>query len=130
MKVKVVSRGKIREGKGFSLKEIEKAGLTIKDVKGFVRIDKRRKTCYDFNVELLKGLIKKKKEKKKEKKEKKAISIREIKGVGKKRAEALESAGIKTVEDLIKADIGKLSEKTKISEKLLRKYIEEAKKLR
>ncbi|RLG58560.1 MAG: hypothetical protein DRN95_04135 [Candidatus Hydrothermarchaeota archaeon] len=124
MKVKVVSRGKIREGKGFSLKEIEKAGLTIKDVKGLVRIDKRRKTCYDFNVELLKGLIKKKKEKKK------AISIREIKGVGKKRAEALESAGIKTVEDLIKADIGKLSEKTKISEKLLKKYIEEAKKLR
>lgn len=124
MKVKVVSRGKIREGKGFSLKEIEKAGLTIKDVKGLVRIDKRRKTCYDFNVELLRGLIKKKKEKKK------AISIREIKGVGKKRAEALESAGIKTVEDLIKADIGKLSEKTKISEKLLRKYIEEAKKLR
>jgi len=124
MKVKVVSKGKIREGKGFSLKEIEKAGLTIKDVKGLVRIDKRRKTCYDFNVELLKGLIKKKKEKKK------AISIREIKGVGKKRAEALESAGIKTVEDLIKADIGKLSEKTKISEKLLRKYVEEAKKLR
>ena len=124
MKVKVVSKGKIREGKGFSLKEIEKAGLTIKDVKGLVRIDKRRKTCYDFNVELLKGLIKKKKEKKK------AISIREIKGVGKKRAEALESAGIKTVEDLIKADIDKLSEKTKISEKLLRKYIEEAKKLR
>ncbi len=124
VKVNVVSRGKIREGKGFSLKEIEKAGLTLKDVKGIARIDKRRKSCYDSNVKLLKDLIKRKKEKKE-----KIISIREIKGVGKKRAEALEAAGIKTTKDLINTDIKKLAKETKISEKLLSKYVEEAKKL-
>ncbi|KYK35989.1 MAG: ribosomal protein L13e [Theionarchaea archaeon] len=69
----------------------------------------------------------KKEEKVKEKpvkKKEKAVQITEVKGVGKKRAEELNSVGISTVEDLLKADTEKLAEKTAFSAE----YIEKLKK--
>lgn len=69
----------------------------------------------------------KKEEKVKEKpvkKKEKAVQITEVKGVGKKRAEELNSVGISTVEDLLKADTEKLAEKTTFSAE----YIEKLKK--
>lgn len=54
---KVVSKGKERKGRGFSLEEIKLAGLTLKDAKKLgIYIDKRRKTCYQENVEYLKKI--------------------------------------------------------------------------
>lgn len=44
-------------GKGFSLKELKESGFSIQEAKKLrVRIDKRRKTSYPENVEVLKKL--------------------------------------------------------------------------
>ncbi|QIW23566.1 50S ribosomal protein L13e [Sulfolobus sp. S-194] len=52
-------------GRGFSLKELKEAGLTVQEAKKLgVRIDKRRKTSYPENVEALKKLEEQLKEKK------------------------------------------------------------------
>lgn len=58
-----------------------------------------------------------------------ATPITNIKGLGAKTAEKLEAAGIKTVQDLVKADIEKLSKDTSIKEGTLKKYLSEAEKL-
>jgi large subunit ribosomal protein L10 len=63
------------------------------------------------------------------KKKEAAIPITSIKGLGTKTAEKLEGAGIKTVQNLVKTDIVKLSKDTKIKEETLKKYLSEAKKL-
>ncbi len=152
----------LRSGRGFSLSEIQKVGLDVRQVRKLgIYVDSRRRTLHEFNVETLKMLVeerqkqleeeakarierekvekkkvkkkvkeeKKKEEKKKEVKEKKVkvekeIDLTEIKGVGKKRAETLKSAGISTADDLLKADTAELAEKTKFSEA----YIEKLKK--
>jgi predicted flap endonuclease-1-like 5' DNA nuclease len=47
----------LRKGYGFSLKEIEEAGLTLEKAKQIgMNIDYRRRTSYDSNIEKLKGL--------------------------------------------------------------------------
>ena len=54
---KVKSRKVKRKGRGFSLEEIKKAGLTValaRELK--VPVDTRRKSVYDFNVAELKKL--------------------------------------------------------------------------
>jgi|YelNatPaOPRAMG01_1025707.scaffolds.fasta_scaffold556066_1 large subunit ribosomal protein L13e len=49
----------IREGRGFSLKELKEAGLTIDTAKKLnIAIDKRRSSLRKENVEKLKELIK------------------------------------------------------------------------
>lgn len=123
MYAKVISRGKIRKGRGFSIEELKKAKFDLKDAKKIVKIDKRRKTCYDFNVEILKKIKSKIKEEKKEE----IIPLTAIKGIGKKREEIFKSIGIKSVNDLAKADVDEISNKTNISRKILEKYIKEAK---
>lgn len=163
----------LRSARGFSLSEVRKVGLTIRQIRTLgIYVDSRRRTLHEFNVETLKMLVEerqkqleeeskarmekeeavekveKKKAKKKEKpkkvekkekpkkvekekpkkvekKEKKEeIDLTEIKGVGEKKAETLKSAGIFTVNDLLKADTAELAEKTKFSEA----YIEKLKK--
>jgi ribosomal protein L13E len=54
-----------RAGHGFSLPELKKAGIDIRVAKKKgIRIDKRRKSAYDENIQLLKDGGKPKKEKK------------------------------------------------------------------
>lgn len=166
-----------REGRGFSIGELNEAGLpTIKAKKmGFV-VDKRRRTVYPKNVELLrrkskeieeemekkararritkrkeapktrgkpkragkpkaekvkKAPKKKKVAKKKPAKEKeKIIPLTDVKGLGPKRAEKLHETGVKSANDLIKADLVKVAEETGISTKILERYVSEAKKLK
>ncbi len=55
--------------------------------------------------------------------------LEKIKGLGKKRIEKLNEAGVEYAEELLKVDIKELSEKTGISEKMLKKIVNEAKKL-
>jgi predicted flap endonuclease-1-like 5' DNA nuclease len=71
----------------------------------------------------------KKKEVKKEKPVEKGTDLTEIKGVGKKRAEALEAAGVSTVEELIEADTEKLAEKTGFTAEYIEKLKEKARDL-
>jgi large subunit ribosomal protein L13e len=64
-------------------------------------------------------------------KEKKEIlrQLNKIKGVGKVSGEKLINAGIKSIQDLIDADIQDLSKKSGIKETTLQKYVDEAKKV-
>jgi large subunit ribosomal protein L13e len=53
----VVSKGKKRKGRGFSLEELKLAGISAKEAKKLkIYIDKRRKSVYEDNVEFLKKL--------------------------------------------------------------------------
>lgn len=54
---KVISKGKIRKGRGFSLEELRNAKISLSDAKKLgIYVDKRRKTYYEENVECLKKL--------------------------------------------------------------------------
>jgi LSU ribosomal protein L13E len=51
----VISKGKIKEAKGFSEQELKEVNLTIKEaLKLKIPVDIRRKTKYQENVEKLK----------------------------------------------------------------------------
>ncbi len=53
----VISKGKKRKGKGFSLEELKLAGISVNEAKKLkIYIDKRRKSVYEENVEFLKKL--------------------------------------------------------------------------
>jgi len=53
----VISKGKKRKGKGFSLEELKLAGISAKEAKKLkIYIDNRRKSVYEENVEFLKKL--------------------------------------------------------------------------
>jgi DNA-binding protein len=54
------------------------------------------------------------------------MELTSIEGVGAKRAEKLKSQGIQSVQDLAKFDPKQLSEKLRISEKRVKKWIDEA----
>ncbi|MBU7023822.1 MAG: ribosomal protein L13e [Theionarchaea archaeon] len=85
--------------------------------------------------------VEKEKEKKEEKKAEEKVKVKkekaperspdltEIKGVGKKRAEAFREAGILTVKDLIAADAAELAEKTSFTEDYINTLKERAKTL-
>ena len=76
-----------------------------------------------------KKIKKEKKEVKKEKPVEKGTDLTEIKGVGKKRAEALEAAGVSTVEELIETDTDELAEKTGFTAEYIEKLKEKARDL-
>ena len=58
----VNKKGGKRAGKGFSIKELEKAGLNPAIAKKLkIPVDKRRKTACDQNVEAIKAYAEKKK---------------------------------------------------------------------
>ena len=56
-------------------------------------------------------------------------ALTEVKGIGEKRAEQLKGLGINSIEDLTEASAKRLAGKLKISPKITRKWIENAKKL-
>ncbi len=52
--------GKQRSGRGFSLEELAKAGLTLAEAKRLeVPVDKRRTTFHDWNVKVLRAYAEK-----------------------------------------------------------------------
>ena len=69
---KIVKReGKQRVGRGFSREELKKAGLSDKDaLKLHVRVDLKRKTAHEENVEAVKAFFESKKKSAKAKKPK------------------------------------------------------------
>lgn len=108
----------IREGRGFSLEEIQRAGLTLHGAKMLeIPIDNRRKTAHIKNVETLKEHF--------------SMSIRltEIRGIGKATEKQLMSEGIMDVCDLAHADINALAEKAPHSKRMLKRWQCEAEKL-
>lgn len=57
------------------------------------------------------------------------VKLTEVKGIGEKRTEQLKVLGINSVEDLAKASAKDLAAKLKMSPKIIRKWIKNAKKL-
>ncbi|MCS7098725.1 MAG: ribosomal protein L13e [Sulfolobales archaeon] len=50
----------LRVGRGFSICELEKAGLDPETAKSLkIYVDTRRKTCYEWNVKILQELLSK-----------------------------------------------------------------------
>jgi predicted flap endonuclease-1-like 5' DNA nuclease len=108
----------IREGRGFSLEEIKRAGLTLHKAKLLeIPIDQRRRTTHLKNVETLKEHLQI------------PIPLTGIKGIGKATEEELKSAGILDAYDLANADIDTLAENVPRSKKTLKGWQREAQKL-
>lgn len=108
----------IRGGRGFSLEEIKRAGLTVRQAKMLgIPIDKRRRTVHLKNVETLKEHYRA------------PISLLEVKGIGEAAEEELKGAGILDAYDLASTDIDTLAEKITRSKKTLKRWHDEAKKL-
>ena len=48
----------LRQGRGFSIREIEEAGLDLEKAKRIrIPIDVRRRSCHEWNVRVLKELL-------------------------------------------------------------------------
>lgn len=51
---------KLRQGRGFSICEIEKSGLDLEKARGLsIPIDVRRRSCHEWNIKILKELLSK-----------------------------------------------------------------------
>ncbi|NOZ77228.1 MAG: hypothetical protein GXO65_06100 [Euryarchaeota archaeon] len=57
------------------------------------------------------------------------VGLQEVPGIGPKKAEQLNGAGVKTANDLARAKLAELAEKTGISEKVLAKHAADAKEM-
>jgi len=57
------------------------------------------------------------------------IELTQVKGIGPKRAAQLKAIGISTVQDLAKASATEIAAKLKVPEKIVEKWIQEAKKV-
>ncbi len=107
-----------REGKGFSIAELQDVGLTVSRARSLgVLIDVRRRTHYPENSRTLKMnyVI--------------TFPLREIKGVGKSAEAGLVRAGVFDARDLAEANIEELSAKVKYSASKLEKWQAEAKRI-
>lgn len=111
-------RPRIREGRGFSLGEIKRVGLTVHEARRLgILVDKRRKMSHPTNVQTLKeycGMV---------------IPLTEIKGVGEATEKQLVEADILDAYDLAHADLNSLAKRVPHSKKSLQKWQDEAKKL-
>ena len=111
-------RRRSRIGKGFSVKEIQDAGLTVVKAKELgVMIDGRRRTCYPENTRRLRVEYVT------------TLPLTEIKGIGESTEKELIHAGIFDAQDLAETNIDELSTKVKYSKKKLRDWQTEAKKI-
>jgi len=107
-----------RIGKGFSIKELQDAGLTVAKAKKLdIAIDMRRRTSYDKNVQMLKMEY--------------TIDfpLTEITGVGKAAEKKLIHAGIFDARDIAEMSLDELSARVKYSRSKLKKWQAEAKKM-
>ena len=107
-----------RKGKGFSVREVRKAGLSLHGAKRLgIPLDKRRRTLHPQNVQRLKedyGVV---------------VPLTEIKGIGEVMERELKEADIVDAYDLAHANLSDLSKKVTRSKKTLRKWQAEARKL-
>jgi len=56
--VKVAGSDRTRRGRGFSLGELEEAGLSVKKARAFgIYVDLRRKSVHEENVKILKKFL-------------------------------------------------------------------------
>jgi hypothetical protein len=127
---------RLRRGRGFSRKEIEKANLSISEARrlGLI-VDLRRKTFYEDNVEVLKAFademyqllsVETKKPTSPKTKESSITELSVLKAVKESQAKLLVDAGISTMEDLAYCDIDRVAKKTGIDDDQILKMVDEA----
>ena len=122
----VVKKGrKSRKGRGFSSHELKEADLSFSQALELgIPIDPKRSTRYDENVAALKGyhavestpLAS-------------VVDLREVKGIGQKRAEQLKAAGFDSVQKLAEGEPQHVAEAVGVSENRAANWIENAKLL-
>ena len=122
----------IRVGRGFSLGELKRAGITLQEAKKFkVSIDSRRRSVREENVKRLleeKEIKSKETEEAEVEKEKhEGPPLDELSAVSKRVYNKLKEAGIETVEELSKLSPKILTETAGISEPTAKKIISAAK---
>ncbi len=111
-------RKRSRIGRGFSIKELREAGLTVANARKLgVAVDRRRRTFYPENARMLKMeyVV--------------TFPLTEITGVGKSTEKELTRAGVFDACDLAEMDIDELSTKVKYSKTKLKEWQAEAKKI-
>ena len=123
----------IRVGRGYSLEELKKAGITLKEAKKLgIPVDTRRRSSHEDNI---KRLTEEKENKLKELEEEKAAKeqapkgtpLSELSAVSKRVYNKLIDAGIDTIEELSKLSPKILTETVGISEPTAKKVISAAK---
>ncbi len=128
---------KPREGRGFSLKEIQSAAVPLDDAKKLpITIDFRRNSLHDKNVEILSTLYRQIVSKRKEDEIKIDVTLKEafrelkqLKGIKKAEAKLLIDAGVKSLAALVEEEASSLADDTKIELDKIEKWIELAKQL-
>lgn len=117
MVLRLIRGRRRRKGRGFSVDEIQRAGLTLHKARMLsVSIDRRRRTSHPWNVQRLRSLHL-------------VVPLTEIRGIGEATSTELMEASVSDAHDLARCDVEKLSEKVRHSAKTLRKWQMEAKRL-
>ncbi|WXG41022.1 MAG: ribosomal protein L13e [Candidatus Freyarchaeum deiterrae] len=130
---------KLKAGKGFSLGEIQEAGLSVHEAKRLsLRIDRRRKTTHKENVTTIKTYMKEGKDKGKKRKEEEAqklpteaektaiADLTKIEGLNKKLAKKLIDLKINSLDALSSAKAKDLAKKLGVSEVRATLWVEDA----
>jgi predicted flap endonuclease-1-like 5' DNA nuclease len=122
----VIKKGrKSRKGRGFSSYELKEAGLSfLQALELCIPIDPKRSTKYDENVDTLNAYCVVKATP-----PERDIDLREVKGIGQKRAEQLKAAGFDSVKKLAESKPQHLAEGMGVSENRAANWIESAKTL-
>ncbi|MCW4037651.1 MAG: ribosomal protein L13e [Candidatus Bathyarchaeota archaeon] len=114
-----------RKGRGFSSYELKEAGLSIQQALELgIPIDPKRSTRYDKNVDALKTYRIMEATPRAH-----AIDLREVKGIGQKRAEQLKAAGFDSVQKLAESEPQHVAEAVGVSGNRAANWIESAKLL-
>jgi predicted flap endonuclease-1-like 5' DNA nuclease len=112
-----------RKGRGFSSYELKEAGLSIQQALDLgIPIDPKRSTRYDENVDALKAYRIMEATPRA-----RAIDLREVKGIGPKRAEQLKAAGFDSVQKLAESEPQHVAEAVGVSENRSANWIDSAK---
>lgn len=118
---------KFRKGYGFSVEELKQANLTVGEAKQFgIKIDMRRKTMYQENVQRILEFVEKVKQERERPVKKEKTPLTALTKISKTNLEKLQDLGIESIEELATLDPDVLAATMKIRKPTARKIVAEA----